>query len=471
MNQMRWDPRAFEANVRVALQDTTLGRNLQRATRTTLASRAAAVDAQTGWPALRRHAAAIRADALARLPALLEQLEERLRRRGVHVHWAEDGAEACRIITDIAVQAGARAVVKGKSMASEEIHLGDALQTAGVTPVETDLGELIVQLAGQPPSHITAPALHLSRREIGALFTEHLGSAPTEDPGELVAIARETLRRAFLEAPVGITGVNMAVAESGTLVLVENEGNVRLATSLPRVHVALMGIEKVVPRLADAAVLLRVLARSATGQRATSYVSLISGPRREGEADGPDELHLVLLDNGRSALLGDSELRGSLACIRCGACMNVCPVFQHVGGHAYGWTVPGPIGSVLGPALLGLEAAGTLPHGSSLCGACSAICPVGIDIHGMLLTLRARTAAAKGLRPRAERLAVRLWRFAASSPGRFRLAGWLLRVAARLRFLAPMLRRVGWSPGREPPQIPATTFRQRAREVLAEEDP
>lgn len=469
MSGMRWDPKHFDANVRVALRDTTLGRNLKRATRTTLTARAAAVAAQPGWAALRRHAADVRGEALARLPELLEELEEKLQERGVTVHWARDGAEACRIIVDIAKAAGARTVVKGKSMASEEIHLGDALQAAGITPVETDLGEMIVQLAGQPPSHITAPALHLSRREIGTIFAEKLGVPYTDDPEALVAIARERLRRAFLEAPVGITGVNFAVAESGTLVLVENEGNIRLATTLPRVHIALMGIEKVVPRLADAAVLLRVLARSATGQRTTSYVSLLTGPKRAAEADGPEQVHVVLLDNGRGRLLADPPLRGSLACIRCGACMNVCPVFQHVGGHAYGWTVPGPIGSVLGPAMLGAPAA-ALPHGSSLCGACTAICPVGIDLHGMLLTLRARTVR-DGQRPLRERLAFRLWRLLATGPRRFALMSRGLRALAWLGLLPLTLRLLGWSPGRAAFPVPDRTFRQQAAEVFAEPEP
>lgn len=466
---MKRDPACFEANVREGLRDVALGRTLLRATRTTLGARAAAVAAQPGWAGLRRRAAEVRSDALARLPELLEQLEERLRERGVTVHWAEDGPAACRIIVDIAHAAGARRVVKGKSMASEEIHLGEALSKAGIAPIETDLGELIVQLAGQPPSHITAPALHLSRREIGAIFADELGVPFTDDPDALVAIAREHLRREFLDATVGVTGVNFAVAESGTLVLVENEGNIRLATTLPRVHVALMGIEKVVPRLADAAVLLRVLARSATGQRATSYVSLLAGPRRGREADGPEQVHVVLLDNGRSRLLADAELRGSLACIRCGACMNVCPVFQHVGGHAYGWTVPGPIGSVLGPALLG-RAAAALPHGSSLCGACTAICPVGIDLHGMLLTLRGRTVRDR-LRPWRERLAFRLWRLASSTARRFALAGWLLRLAGRLGLLGTALRVLGWGPGRAAPALPSRTFRQQVAEVLAEREP
>jgi L-lactate dehydrogenase complex protein LldF len=463
---LRYDPAAFGSNVTVALADTTLGKNLRHATRHTLRARATVVAAQPGWQTLRRHGAAIRRDALARLPELLVRLEQRLTARGVTVHWAEDALEAQRIIIGIAEAAGARTVVKGKSMASEEIGLNAALAGAGITAVETDLGEYVVQLADEPPSHITAPALHKSRDEIGALFAEKLGVPLTDDPRQLTKMARAELRQTFLDAEMGITGANFAIAESGTLVMVENEGNIRMATTLPRVHVALVGIEKVVPTLADAAVLLRLLPRSATGQRTTSYVSLVSGPRREREGDGCEQMHVVLLDNGRSRLLADPELRDSLACIRCGACMNVCPVFQSVGGHAYGWTVPGPIGSVLAPAMLGLSRAGALPHASSLCGACTEICPVGIEIHGMLLTLRDRTVR-EGRRPLVERLAVRVWRFFMGGRVRRRLASMGLRTLARLGLLPGLLRAARWSPARDGFSLPNANFRSRARRLLA----
>jgi L-lactate dehydrogenase complex protein LldF len=349
-------------------------------------------------------------------------------------------------------------VVKGKSMLAEEVDLNRALERNGIRPLETDLGEFIVQLAGERPSHITAPALHKSRGQIASLFVERLGMPPTEDVEQITAQAREVLRRDFLTAPVGVTGVNFGVAQTGTLVVVENEGNARLSLSLPKIHVALMGIEKVVPRVHDLAVFLKLLGRSTTGQRMTSYVNLLNGPLRADESDGPAELHLVLVDNGRSRILEDRFLRQTLCCIRCGACLNICPVFQRIGGHAYGGVYPGPIGAILSPQLLSTDAAPQHAFVSSLCGACREICPVKIEIPRILLQLREQTQKgknAKAVRVPVEKAAMQLWARATATPRAYRAAGRALKWLWRLPI--PPVRK--WSRKREPPSIPMLPFR------------
>src|SRR5437660_920357 len=312
--------------------------------------------------------------------AILDEKVDAIERAGARVHWARDAAEACEIIARIAERRGARTIVKSKSMASEEIHLNAALARRGMEPVETDLGEYIVQLAGETPSHIVAPAIHKTRAQIGALFAEKLGTEPSDDIATLAAAARQALRRRFAEADLGVSGVNFAVAETGTILILENEGNARLTTSLPRTHVALMGIEKVIPRFADLEVFLRLLPRSGTGQALTAYQSLLTGTKRHAADEGPEELHIVVLDNGRSRMLASPVTRQTLACIRCGACLNACPVYRQIGGHAYGSVYPGPIGAVLTPQLLGMGESAELPYASSLCGACRDVCPVKIDI-------------------------------------------------------------------------------------------
>ncbi|HJU12082.1 MAG TPA: LutB/LldF family L-lactate oxidation iron-sulfur protein [Candidatus Binataceae bacterium] len=329
----------------------------------------------------------IKQDTIARLDQLLIELKEHLEANGFHVFVASDAKMARDYILELARTRGVKRAVKGKSMTAEEIELNPALEQAGIEPIETDLGEYIVQLRGEKPSHIITPAIHLSREDIGATFSERLNIAYTPQPEELTAVARERLRSMFLTAEMGITGVNFAIAETGTLVLVENEGNGRLSSTLPETMVALMGIEKVIPRLDDLPHFLEILARTSTGQKLTCYTNFINGPRKEGDVDGPREIHVVILDNGRSAMLADPVLREALYCLRCGACLNVCPVYRRIGGHAYGVTYSGPIGSIVSPNLFG-SAAAQLPFASTLCGACRDICPVKIDIPRLLLHLR-----------------------------------------------------------------------------------
>ena len=345
--------------------------------------------------AARRAAAQVKSYVLDNLRGLLLQLEERCTANGIIVHWARDAASANRIILDVCARTApdGALVVKGKSMATEEVHLNRHLEEAGHTVVETDLGEFVVQTDKDKPSHIVAPIIHKDRRQIARSF-EREGLGPyTEEPVELTMQAREHLRKQFMRADVGVSGVNFAVASTGRIVIVENEGNNRYSTTAPRVHVALMGIEKVLPTEGDLALFLRLLAGSATGQRATVYTHMVSGPRGD-ENDGPEEVHLVLLDNGRSRVL-QGEYRDILRCIRCGACLNVCPVFRRSTGHAYGHVYCGPVGAVLAPALEGIEAMGPLAKASSLCGACREVCPVDIPIPDMLLKLRSQDARNK----------------------------------------------------------------------------
>jgi L-lactate dehydrogenase complex protein LldF len=329
----------------------------------------------------------IKEDALGRLDQLLVELKERLEANGCQVFVAADAAAARDYILELARARGVKRAVKGKSMTTEEIELNPALERAGIEPIETDLGEYIVQLRGEKPSHIITPAIHLSKEDIGKTFSQRLHITYTPEPEALTAVARERLRSLFLAAEMGITGVNFAIAETGTLVLVENEGNGRMSSTLPETFVALMGIEKVIPKLDDLSHFLEILARTATGQKLTCYTNFISGPRRDGDIDGPREVHVVMLDNGRSTMMADPVLREALYCLRCGACLNVCPIYRRIGGHAYGVPYSGPIGSIVSPNLFGRVAA-QLPFASTLCGACRDICPVRIDIPRMLLHLR-----------------------------------------------------------------------------------
>jgi L-lactate dehydrogenase complex protein LldF len=403
--------------------------------------------------ALRERAREIRARTMAELEEHVGTFTRAVEARGGRVHRAATAAEACAAVVDICRAAGARTAAKSKSMAAEEIGLNEALEEAGVTVVETDLGEYILQLAGEPPVHIVAPAIEKTASEVAELFSRVEGAPVAPELGDLTRTARRRLRETFLTADIGITGVNFGVAETGSVCLVTNEGNGRLVSALPRAHVAIMGIERVVPTLAELAVLLRLLARSATGQRLTSYTTLLTGPRRAGETDGPEQLHVVLLDNGRTRLL-ESRYREMLHCIRCGACLNVCPIYRKAGGGAYGPVYSGPMGAVLAPLLAGLERAPDLPHASSLCGACTAACPVKIPLHELLLELRADRPA-----PLAERLGFVLWSLAWSRPTGYRAS------TALARWTRPLAGVLGpgraWAAGRAIPPLARRRFRDR----------
>lgn len=434
--------------------------NIRRAMDGLILKHAAAFPDPEELERLRDQGQAIRDQALADLPELLERLERRCATNGMHVHWAEDAAEANAQILDIIRRHGTHAVLKGKSMVSEEIGLNAFLSQHGIEPIETDLGELIIQLAREHPSHIVAPAVHKDRREIAELFARHFPDQPySEEIEQLTALARRMMRERFRATRIGLSGVNFAVAETGTLCLVENEGNGRLSTTAPDVHIAITGIEKVIPRLEHLAPLLTLLTRSATGQPITTYVNLISGPRKPNELDGPRQVHLVLLDNGRSRIHADPELRATLRCIRCGACMNHCPVYHRIGGHGYGTVYPGPIGAILEPQLQGFERQGELAQVSTLCGACSEVCPVRIPIPSLLNRLRfeqARGSARSGRGgARWEALFWSLWSRIHARPAAYhRISGFIRGLRALTRWPAGP-----WSRTRAAPRIAPHSLR------------
>ena len=441
----------FKENAKAALADVQLRGALKNATSLFGERRKEAAASLPNWEDLRSQARAIKDEVLSHLDRYLEEFVQNAENRGAMVHWARDAAEANSIICGLATERAARIIVKSKSMTTEETHLNDALEAAGMQVVETDLGEYIIQLADEPPSHIIAPAIHKTRQQVSELFTAELGMTPTDDIAQMTSTARATLRDRFASADVGISGVNFAIAETGTIVIVENEGNIRLTTSLPRIHIAMMGIEKVIPRFADLDVFLKLLPRSGTGQRLTTYQSFITGIKRHATDEGPDELHIVLLDNGRSRMLAHPVTRQSLACIRCGACLNACPVYQQVGGHAYGSVYPGPIGAVITPQLVGIAKAAQLPYASSLCGACREVCPVKIDIPRLLLHLRGEISPRKG--SVAERLAFKVWARVMTSSLLYKLSS----VAGRiLQRVMPISR--AWTNGRDLRPIESKSF-------------
>ncbi len=397
---------------------------------------------------LRAQGERIRADAVARLPELLEQLESNCVRNGINVHWAESGTDANTIISGIAIKHGAKLVIKGKSMASEEIHLNQHLESLGIETIESDMGEYIVQLDHETPSHIIMPAIHKSKEDIAELFENKLGiQCDAEDVNGMIAVGRQILREKFYQADIGISGVNFAIAETGTLCLVENEGNGRMSTTVPPVHIAIMGIEKVIPSLHDLAPLQKLLTRSATGQKITTYLNLISRPRQPEEKDGPEEVHLVILDNGRSHIHQDDALQETLSCIRCGACMNHCPVYTKIGGHAYGSTYPGPIGQVVMPQIEGMEKHGDLLEACSLNGACGEACPVNIELPRLIRTLRDRKQNSKG-RLSTENGLWHAWSFTNQRPRLYRTLLRVLRLSRINRWMFPK----AWTRSRMPPK-------------------
>ena len=454
----------FRQRAGSALKDAFLQEALTIATTKFIDLRREAFEDFPEGEALRDRARAIKEATLQRLDHYLEALIANIERLGGHVHYAKTSEEARAIVVDIARRTGARMAVKSKSMATEEIHLNEALEHAGITPVETDLGEYIIQLAHERPSHIIAPAIHKTKGQVADLFGREFKRRVEADPEVLTKIARDELREKFLQADLGITGANFAVADTGTVVLVTNEGNGRMVTSLPRVHVAVMGVEKVVPSLTDLMVFLAILAKSATGQKLSVYTTLVRGPRRAEELEGPDEFHLVLLDNGRIAQLG-GPLREALSCLRCGACLNVCPVYQQIGGHAYGYTYPGPIGILLTAMLEGPRSVRDLAHASSLCGACADACPVRIDIPRMLIALR-REVDEKKIAPWVERVAFTLLARLLTRPALYRLAVSAGRVLQRPFVSEGTISRLpfflnDWTRTRDLPAVAARTFQER----------
>jgi len=460
----------LRARIEDGLADHRVRANLRRALDGLVVKRRSAFPDADELAGLRDQGLAIRAHALAHLPDLLEELERNCERNGIRVHWAETAEEGNRIVLDILRRHGARLLIKGKSMVSEEMELNAFLEKEGIEAVETDLGELIIQLAGERPVHIIAPAIHKDRRQIGELFAARFPDIPySEDAEELTAAARRIMREKFQGATAGLSGVNFAVAETGTLCLVENEGNGRMCTTAPDVHIAVTGIEKAIARLDQVPPLLTLLTRSATGQPITTYFNMISGPRAEGERDGPKEVHLVLLDNGRSRIYSDPELQATLRCIRCGACMNHCPVYTRLGGHPYGTVYPGPIGSILEPQLHGVDLLGELAEASSLCGACGEVCPVLIPIPSLLNRLRhegvrgagsSRVLGQGGRRKPIQGLAWGVWTWVNAGAGRYRTATGLIR---RLRSLQPG--RLGaWTRTREAPRVAPRGLHQLAQE-------
>ncbi|MBV6476439.1 MAG: Lactate utilization protein B [Rhodocyclaceae bacterium] len=453
----------FRARASAAAADRALQAKLSMAKALFVEGRRRAV-AEIDLEATREASRAIRDTCVADLDLWLERFETEATRRGGQVLWARDGAEICRLVTEIARRHGVKKAIKSKSMLSEEAGLNAALEAAGVVPVETDLGEYILQINGnETPSHIIAPAIHKTKEEVAELFERVHGKPRKTEIGQMTREAREVLREHFLSADMGISGGNFLVAETGSVALVTNEGNGRMVTTLPRVHVVVTGVEKVIPTLEDLATLMRILPRSATGQVISNYFSLLTGTRRPGDSDGPEHLYFILVDNGRVDLLG-GDFQPMLRCIRCAACLNHCPVYQTVGGHAYGWVYPGPMGSVLTPLFVGIENAVDLPQAATLCNQCGAVCPVKIPLPDLMRKLREQQME-RGLRPPGERLLLALWGWLARHPRLYapaarlgaRYLKWLAGGGDRIRVLglAP-----AWAEGRDFPAPQGRTFRE-----------
>lgn len=473
----------FHRHIRASLANQSLQSALDaNAEKRISASMEAKATLPEDWHILRRRAHAIRLQTIGNLDDYLNLFIKNVQENGVIVHRAEDAKRAVQIVLDIAKEKQARLIAKSKTMVSEEIHLNHYLEAAGMQVVETDLGEYIIQLRGEPPAHIITPAIHLRKEDVGKTFQEKLGIPYTEDISKMTAVARRNLRQIFLEADIGISGVNFGVAETGTMCLVTNEGNGRMVTTLPPVHVALMGIERLVPSMNDLALMLSLLPRSATGQKLTVYTSLINGPRRKGESDGPIERYLILVDNGRSAM-GESPLAEALLCIRCGACLNACPVFSEIGGHAYvsdrgeSSTYPGPIGSIVSPGLFSQAQFGHLARASSLCGACREACPVDIDLPKLLLRVRAGGSELKSHKvaqkiPMHVSWGVKVFTWIALRTGRYNLAqkfgGFISQIIAPRSSWLRLPKFTGWGYSKDLPRLALVPFRERWSNDLGE---
>ena len=460
---MRLTSERFKETAHIKLNDANLQIALEKLQGNFVKGRALRVAELDQFEAIRDAAAEIRDRALENLDSYLAEFERNATARGTIVHWAETAEDVNRIVCGLAKQYGANKAAKSKSMVTEECSLNDALEAAGVEVIETDLGEYILQLAKEPPSHIVAPVVHKTRDEVSDLFEAKHGRPRSTVIADLTREAREILRPHFLSADMGITGANFIVAETGSTLIVTNEGNGRLVTTLPRVHVAITGIEKVVPTLEDVTTLLRLLPRHGTAQTITNYISITTGPRRDADIEGPEHFHVILVDAGRTKLIG-GEMQAMLRCIRCGACMNHCPVYQSVGGHAYGWVYPGPMGSILTPTYAGIENALDLPNASTLCNQCGVVCPVKIPLPDLMRKLREQQFARR-LRPWRERAGLAVWSAFATRPKAYAFAA---RMGARvLAWLGGSTKRIrslpggaGWTDGRDMPAPEGKTFRE-----------
>jgi len=473
VNKSPKQPAQFSERIHNALTNEQVRTNFRSAMTGLMNKRALQFSDVDELSNLRKQDRLIRNNALLKLPKLLKQLESQLIENGINVHWAENAQQANQITLDILNSHNAKKVVKGKSMVSEEVGMNHFLEQHGVNVTESDLGEFIIQLAGEAPSHIVMPAVHKNRVQIAQLFHHHFPHIPyTEDVDKLTLSARQIMREHFEQADAGITGVNFMVAETGTLCLVENEGNGRMCTTVPPLHIAITGIEKVVEKLSDVPPLLSILARSATGQLITTYFNMITSPRKGDEKDGPEEIHLILLDNGRSQIRMDKELLATLRCIRCGACINHCPVYVQLGGHAYGTVYPGPIGTVLEPQRLGLDKIGTLTSACTLCGACAEVCPVHIPLPKLINRLRFEAIEGKyddtnlksrlqgqgSLRKSKESMLWNIWQWLYSKP---KIYTAFLKIITRLRFLTPRWLGV-WTKYRKAPKPASRSLHEMA---------
>ena len=462
----------FKQTASVKLNDEMLQNAMKKSKGKFVEGRARSLFDLDNFEDIRTAAAAIRDHTLANLDAYLLEFEHNAVRRGAVVHWAETAQEANRIVIDIARQNNVRKATKSKSMVTEEIGLNDELEKAGIQVIETDLGEYILQLAGEPPSHIVAPAMHKSKEQVADLFVQHHHKPRLTEIPAMTREAREELRAHFLTADMGISGANFVIAETGTTLTVTNEGNADMVTTLPRIHVVVTGIEKVIPTMENFATLIRLLPRSALGQSITNYLTLTTGVKAPDEAEGPEQMHIVLIDAGRTRFIG-TGMQPMLRCIRCGACMNHCPVYQNIGGHAYGWVYPGPMGSVLTPTYIGIENAGDLPNAATFCGACAVVCPVKIPLPDLMRKLREKQFDLK-LRPWSERMAVKAWSFAVKRPKFYAFMSRLgVRVGAMLGGKEKLIHRLpgldGWTDGRDMPAPQGKTFRElyKERQALA----